>query len=68
MADETPNKTPNKQYRQCPQCLREYQPALYRQKPELSVQVEFPLALAWQREQLITGLCSDICWKKYLGM
>jgi hypothetical protein len=23
--------------------------------------------MPWQREQLITGICSDACWQKHLG-
>jgi hypothetical protein len=53
----------------CPQCGKHYVPALGR-KPEgdgRCIQEIFPNATKAEREQLVTGLCSDECWDKYLG-
>jgi len=53
----------------CPNCEKIYEPELGRRKhPELLIQEEFPNAEPYQREQLVTGLCSDECWDKYLGL
>ena len=49
--------------KQCPVCHRKYLPVLSRRHPELPVQDEFPKAAEWQREQLISGICSDKCWE-----
>ncbi len=52
----------------CPNCKREYEPDLVeRKQPDKLVQIEFPDATATQREQLLTGICSDKCWDEYLG-
>jgi hypothetical protein len=52
----------------CPNCHKTYEPVLGERKhPDLLIQVEFPYALPWQREQLITGICSDKCWDEFLG-
>jgi len=51
----------------CPACGKEYTPILKRKKPWLSIQDEFPNAPSWQREQLLSGICSDKCWDKFLG-
>jgi hypothetical protein len=53
---------------QCPNCRKWYEPVLgERKQPELLIQQEFPDAMAWEREQLITHICSDKCWDEYLG-
>lgn len=52
----------------CPNCNRVYQPVLDRKHPELLIQEEFPKALAWEREQHISGICSDECWQEFLGI
>lgn len=52
---------------QCPNCKKEYEPVLKRQHPERNIQDEFPNSERWEREQHISGLCSDKCWKEYLG-
>ena len=53
----------------CPNCGKEYTPELGERKhPELVIQKEFPLATSTQREQLITGICSDRCWDEFLGI
>lgn len=50
----------------CPECGRMYTPELGRRRHlELLVQEEFPLATPVQREQLVTGLCSQACWDKW---
>ena len=51
----------------CPQCHKEYEPVLKR-KTNLKIQDEFPNESAWKREQLISGICCDKCWDKYLGL
>ena len=48
----------------CPICKRWYMPVLKRRYPDVLAQNEFPDALPWEREQLISGICSDECWKK----
>lgn len=53
----------------CPQCGRHYAPDLPgppsgQRRP---MQEIYPDAKPYQREQLITGLCSDECWDAYLG-
>jgi hypothetical protein len=53
---------------QCPQCGKEYVPSLGERKTDLLIQEEFPDATRTQREQLVTGLCSDKCWNEYLGV
>jgi hypothetical protein len=54
---------------QCPNCKRYYEPILGKRKePDKLIQEEFPNAEPYQREQLITGLCSDKCWDEYLGV
>ncbi len=55
-------------YRRCPNCGKRYTPVLDRKHPEILIQEEFPEAPAWQREQHISGLCSDKCWKEFLGL
>jgi hypothetical protein len=56
---------PNQQ--QCPNCGKVYTPVLNRQHPEIAIQKEFPNAPAWQREQHISAICSEKCWKEFLG-
>lgn len=53
--------------RKCPNCSREYAPDLPPRKANTVIQEEFPNATPMQREQLITGICSDKCWNEYLG-
>ena len=50
----------------CPCCKKEYLPKLKR-KTNKMIQEEYPNAKSYEREQLISGLCSDKCWNKYLG-
>ena len=50
---------------ECPVCRKVYQPVLGERKhPEVLIQREFPHSESWQREQLVTGICSDECWDK----
>ena len=52
----------------CPQCRKHYKPKLTRPEGDArAIQIIFPNAQLFEREQLITGLCSDKCWRKYLG-
>ena len=52
----------------CPQCGKHYSPVLgERKKTNINIQDEFPNSKPWQREQLLTGICSDKCWNDYLG-
>ena len=51
----------------CPNCGKTYEPDLLRQHPEKHLQHEFPNATPTQREQHISGICSDECWNQFLG-
>jgi len=51
----------------CPNCKKEYKPILTRKTNNL-IQVEFPKATREEREQLISGICSNKCWKEFLGL
>ena len=51
----------------CPNCKKEYKPKLIRHTDNL-IQIEHPQATKEEREQLISGLCSDKCWNEYLGL
>ena len=53
--------------RTCPQCRKTYKTVL-EPKTDKLIQDEFPSAPAWQREQHLTGICSDSCWDKFLGI
>jgi hypothetical protein len=54
----------------CPNCGKHYQPELG--WPDRSdtrrIQEIYPDAIPYQREQLVSGLCSDRCWDEYLGV
>ena len=53
---------------QCPQCGKVYKPILMPKPGDTRLlQDQFPDAPAWQREQLITGVCSDECWERFVG-
>jgi hypothetical protein len=53
----------------CPNCKTAYKPVLTRPKgDDRNLQEIFPKAKPWEREQLISGICSDKCWDEYLGM
>ena len=51
----------------CPNCRREYKPILER-KTSQAIQDEHPNATKEEREQLISGICSDKCWEEFLGL
>ena len=51
----------------CPNCKKKYKPILERKTDE-PIQREHPKATAEEREQLISGLCSNKCWNKFLGL
>ena len=51
----------------CPACGKVYEPVLGERKTCDLIQVEFPDAEPWQREQLLSGICSDECWDNFLG-
>lgn len=51
----------------CPNCGKSYEPKLVRKHPEMLIQEEFPNATPAEREQCISGLCSDECWTEFVG-
>jgi len=51
----------------CPNCQKAYVPKLDHRDPNIPIQHQFPNATKVEREQVITGLCSDKCWKQFLG-
>ena len=52
----------------CPNCKKLYSPTLLRKHPEVPIQQEFPDAKPIEREQHISGLCSDKCWNEFTGL
>ena len=50
----------------CPNCKKKYKPILERKTDE-PIQRQYPQATAIEREQLISGLCSNKCWNSFLG-
>ena len=52
----------------CPNCKLAYKPILKKRKMNKLIQHEFPNATAMEREQLLTGICSDKCWNEYLNV
>ena len=51
----------------CPNCNKMYKPTLTR-KTNLVIQAEHPQATKEQREQLISGLCSNKCFNQFVGL
>jgi hypothetical protein len=52
----------------CPNCRRTYETDIKELKREdMRVQEQFPNATAIQREQLISGICSEKCWNQFIG-
>ena len=51
----------------CPNCGKTYKTVLDKKHATMLVQQEFPKAQRWEREQLISGICSDKCWNEFLG-
>ena len=62
------NQPMGERLRTCPQCKKEYKPDLGERKTDNCIQDEFPNATPIQREQLVTGICSDECWDNFLGV
>ena len=54
--------------KECPNCGKRYIPDLDRGGDPRPIQQIFPDAEPYQREQLVTGLCTDRCWDEYLGV
>lgn len=54
-------------YQECPNCREGYYTVLDRIN-DRPIQEQYPDAPKWQREQLISGLCSDKCWREFLKM
>lgn len=51
----------------CPHCDKRYKPVLKR-LDDRNLQEQYPNAERWEREQLISGICSQKCWDEYLGI
>lgn len=52
--------------KKCPNCGKIYKTTLNRPKDDLrTIQQIHPNSTKTEREQLITGICSDKCWKEY---
>jgi len=52
---------------ECPCCKLLYKPVLKRVGNE-SIQTIYPNSAPWEREQLISGLCSEKCWDVMSGI
>jgi len=52
--------------KKCPNCGKEYEPELKR-VDGVAMQVAYPNEPSWKREQHISGLCSDKCFKQFIG-
>lgn len=56
--------------KRCPECGKVYRPVLV-DRPQVPgkflVQDRWPTAQPWEREQLISGICSDRCFDSFLG-
>ena len=51
----------------CPECGIEYVTSLDRDGSGRCIQDIHPNAEPWEREQLMSGLCSQKCWNKHVG-
>ena len=51
----------------CPNCNKEYKTVLDR-IDDRPIQEQIPNATKEEREQLISGLCSNKCWNEFLGL
>ncbi len=54
-------------YQECPNCREGYKTVLER-KNNKPIQEQYPDAQKWQREQLISGICSQKCWEEFIGL
>ena len=52
----------------CPECGKHFEPILGERDPYRKIQDQFPNAKLWEREQLVSGICSQKCWSEHLGM
>ena len=61
----------------CPQCKKDYVPLLVARESKEDIekwhkgeciQNVFPDATRTEREQMISGICSDNCWDNYIGV
>jgi len=52
----------------CPECGEAFFPVLGERDQTLKIQDQYPNAALWEREQLITGLCSQKCWNDHIGI
>ena len=52
----------------CPSCGKAYSPVLGERDPDMCIQDQFPNATKIEREQLVTGICSQECWDKTFGL
>jgi len=51
----------------CPNCGKVYETVLNRPAGDnRCIQNIFPNSKPWEREQLLSGICSNKCWKEYL--
>jgi len=50
--------------KKCPQCSKQYIPTLGKRDPndDRCIQDIYPNSTPTEREQLMTGICSDDCW------
>ncbi len=59
----------------CPECRKFYEPVLGHRGADgvkravglLTIQREFPGSKPIDRESLLTGICSNECWSKFIG-
>lgn len=62
----------------CPNCQKHYTPFIeatpfralggQERDPDQHIQDQYPKLKPYQREQLISGICSDACWDEFLGV
>ena len=53
----------------CPNCKKEYKPVLQRPDGDnRCIQDIYPKSTPTEREQLVSGICSDKCWDEFLGL
>jgi len=52
----------------CPECQKHYKPILGTRDCNRKIQDEYPNAENWVREQLVSGICSQLCWGRHIGI